>query len=533
MLAPHPVYPLPTREQAQANPEQVSRYLAERERRIQLEIEDPLRYGYEPDSWKLAREQVANGARELLVMGGNRAGKTEFAAKLVHEVLGAKNNAEVWCCQTTEDNSITMQQPYVWKYMPPEFTHLKKGQVTNIQYSKKNGFSNGVFIYPTGSRCVFKNYAQDVKVIEGGECDLIWCDELVPLNWIQTLRYRLATRGGILLITFTAIEGWSPSVKEYLQGASTIISAPAELLKGHPPVPLLQQPTRRNAKVVYFHTKDNPFAGYDNLVRILEGAPREEILTRAYGVPVRSMTSRFPKFDEKVHVISPDKIPNAGTRYQFIDPASGRNWFMLWVLVDARGRHFVYREWPMEGSYISGEGDVGAWAEPDGKKHDGKAGEGQRTFGWGLKQYVEEITRLETVRNAEGEEVREHIQERWMDSRFGQTRTLHNDQTTTILDELNEAGFFIYPAPFDNIDEGVSLVNDLLDYKRGEINETNEPHLYISSDCKATIFALKEWTGADGKTGASKDPIDCLRYMAMANLQDLDGVEWVTPPASY
>ena len=49
------------------------------------------------------------------------------------------------------------------------------------------------------------NYAQKRDVIEGGEVDLIWCDELVPLDWIETLRYRIVTRSGKLIVTFTPI----------------------------------------------------------------------------------------------------------------------------------------------------------------------------------------------------------------------------------------------------------------------------------------------------------------------------------------
>jgi hypothetical protein len=121
-----------------------------------------------------------------------------------------------------------------------------------------------------------------------------------------------------------------------------------------------------------------------------------------------------------------------------------------------------------------------------------------------------------------------------MDSRFGATPTLHNDQTNTILDEMNGLDFPVAPAPYDMIDEGVSLINDLLAYdKRKEISLENEPHLYISTDCRACIFALKEWTGADGKTGASKDPIDCLRYAAMADLQNVEEMQWVTAGGAY
>jgi hypothetical protein len=45
----HPVYKLPTKEQYLAHPEAVAKYLQEREKRIQLEIADPLRYGFEPE----------------------------------------------------------------------------------------------------------------------------------------------------------------------------------------------------------------------------------------------------------------------------------------------------------------------------------------------------------------------------------------------------------------------------------------------------------------------------------------------------
>lgn len=529
---PHPVWRIPSREEYLSNPEHWRKYIADRELKIKLEQEDPLRYGYEPDSWNLARKVIQDGCRELIIMGGNRAAKTEFAAKLVHEVLGSKNDAEAWCAQTTEQNSIDMQQPYLWKYMPPEYRDLKKGIVTNIAFTKKNGFSNGSFIYPTGSRCVFKNYAQDARVIEGGECDIIWCDELVPLNWVQTLRYRLATRGGLLVITFTAIEGWSPTVKEFLQGATTLSRCHAELLGPKDFVPLLQQPVRKNAKVVYFHTKENPFSGYTNLVQTLDGAAREEILSRAYGVASRSMVSRFPKFDERIHVVPPDRVPTGGTNYHFIDPASARNWFMIWVRVDVRGRHWVYREWPAEGSVIPGEGEVGPWAEPDGKKFDGKPGPGQRSFGWGVKAYVSEISRVEGGERIESP--KEEVLQRWMDSRFAYSPTQRHDTTITVLEQCNESGLPVSPAPYDLIDEGVQLINNLLDYNKAkEVGFENEPHLYISSECKAVIFALKEWTEADGKTGACKDPVDCLRYMAMASLVDVEGIPVVSEVRCY
>src|SRR4029077_1983868 len=261
----------------------------------------------------------------------------------------------------------------------------------------------------------------------------------------------------------------------------------------------------------------------ENIVKTLEGAPKSEIKTRAYGVPTKAIGNRFPKFRERLHVVDPEKVPLEGTNYQFVDPASKRNWFMLSVRVDARGRHWVYREWPAEGIYIPAIGDPGAWAEPDGRKADGRPGTAQNSFGWGINRYIEEIRRLE-------EEKGEEVLERWMDSRFGNTPTNAADAATTLLEECAALGMPFSPAPNDSLEEGVSLINSMLDF---DDTLGTEPQLFISSACRALIFALKVWTGKDEKTGASKDPVDCLRWVAVAGLQDVGDSMTLVEPLAY
>ena len=513
----HPVYPLPSFEDSQAEPEAVEAYLLKRNELIELESADPWRYGFRPGVWDLVEEEIRAGQREILITGGNRASKSEYAGRKVIEILMAGEKRRGWCLQTTEPNSVEMQQPIVFKYVPPELKNIKKGQVVNISYTQKNGFSENKFILPNASECVFRNYAQDITVVEGGDCDIIWCDELVPLNWIETLRYRLVTRAGILLITFTPIEGYTPAVKEFLDGARTIKWADAELLGEK--VPKVQRCVRKGSSVIYFHTADNPFSGYSTMKKTLAGAPKAEIKTRAYGIPTKAILARFPRFRDSIHLIEPDRIPKEGSRYLFADPASARNWFMLWVLVDARNRHFVYREWPSEGSYIPGIGDPGPWAEADGRKADGRAGSAQSSYGWGLEKYAAEISRLETIKKDDsGESEKEEIICRWMDSRFGNTPNLKNDAATTVIEECANLDLAFAPAPLDPIEEGIQLINSLLDF---DPESGKDPRLYISTDCKAVIFALKVWTGKDDKLGACKDPIDCLRYMALAGLVDV------------
>ena len=517
--------------------DQLVNFITLREEGIRRELDDPFRHGFRLKSWTRAETQWEH-ARELLVLGGNRSAKTEWASLQANEMLAGKDQARVWCLHSSAQSSIALQQPYLWKYLPKEWKAVgKKGLVTNISYTQKNGFSENTFVCPNGSQCWFLNYMQDWTVFEGGECDLIWCDELVPLDLLKTLRYRLVTRGGRLLVTFTPIEGYTPTIKEYLTGARTLEDVEANLLPkalgngtdekdvSYERVPLVQEArnTSAAARIVYFHTSENPFGGYKNLVDQLARATREDILCRAYGVPVKAIAGRLPKFsDGKPHVVDPAAIPVEGSNYLIVDPCSGRNWFMTWVRVDVRGRMFVYREWPCPKSYIDGVGYPGAWAVA-GRKADGDRGPAQRSFGFGLNRYKEEIERLEAKAEGGSGKV-EVIQMRIMDSRYANSSTIGKDIVTTLLEECADVGLYFVPAPGEHIEEGIDLINSMLDYDQGKpVDALNEPRLFVSSECENTIWAMKEWSGADGRHGACKDPVDNLRYAVLSDLKFLEG----------
>jgi S-adenosylmethionine synthetase len=94
-------------------------------------------------------------SHDLLINGGNRAGKTEYAAKRVCQLLASKPEARVWCLHTTNQSSIQMQQNVVFKYLPPEFRTARKTKITNVGYTQKNGFSDNTFVLPNKSQCWF------------------------------------------------------------------------------------------------------------------------------------------------------------------------------------------------------------------------------------------------------------------------------------------------------------------------------------------------------------------------------------------
>ena len=231
-----------------------------------------------------------------------------------------------------------------------------------------------------------------------------------------------------MLVTFTPIDGWTEVIKEYLDGAKTIESRSAELLKGEI-VPYIQRSKKRNASIHYFHSQDNPFGGYDRIKEALEGRTREEILIRAYGVPVKSQATKFPKFNTAVNVIPNDQIPTKNvTRYQIIDPAGAKNWFMCWIAVDETGTYYVYREFPSI--------EYGDWAEWKGGKW--MPGEASKGLGFGIRDYVELIQNYEED---------EEIFDRLIDPRLGAARYQASDGASSIIEDLGEMEIICNPAP--------------------------------------------------------------------------------------
>jgi hypothetical protein len=683
-LQPHPILPMPSAEWCRVHGEEKTRaYLEERARRMAAEKSDPFTCGYEPPMWGLVDDLLVDGntvildvsrleklgakapqidvpreiagAPEIYIAGANRSSKSEYGGKKIHKVLRNRDNARTWSFADTGPISIARQQPIFWRYMPLEIKKLaantgkaRQGAVLNISYKQKTGFAEQSFVLPNGSQHWFKNYEQDIENVEGDQLDAIWLDELRNIELLRTLRGRMIDRGGIIIVTFTAIdENYTAVVNEYERGARTVFEVDAKMLPvkrprsevrdqrsdktisaGRNPMPTHQKdppaggspaesnlravpdvlaeplPTERNlaetprprsgearestklptqgcaaasrggvqtdfeiigyekvprikvagpgtdgnqrANIVYFHITDNPYFGYDasmsrtkggklplfgeeRFYRAYRGATRSKILSRVYGILTTTSSQQFPKFSDATHVVEPERVPRQGTNFLVVDPCDGRNWFMIWIRVDARGRWYVYREWPSTGhpgAYIPGIGDPGPWTLP-GQPADGVRGPAQSPFGFGLERYIQEILRLEG---------KEHIQERWMDSRYAANPTTTKEGSTTHIEQLDELGMTFLAASGKEIAEGTGLINDKLDYdgevKLGQFSPTlarlNEPKLFISRNCPNTIYALREWTGKDKQHGACKDPIDVLRYATLAGLDYIgeDAYSW-------
>ena len=447
----------------------------------------------------------------------HNSGKTQWGAFSVVRAAIENPKSEIFCFAQTSEVSIRQQQSAVWDWLPENLKTKQTSANTYISYKKKTGFTDSSLILPNGSQIIFKTYSQyqnNPTILEGAELGSknhvwhnigVWLDEyLLGPELINTLRFRLATRNAKMLVTFTPIDGWTEVIKEYLDGATTIESRPAELLNGEL-VPYVQKSKKLNASVHYFHSQDNAFGGYERIKETLSGRTREEILIRAYGVPMKSHATKFPKFNKVVNVVPPASIPTKNiTRYHVIDPAGAKNWFMCWIAIDESGTFWVYREWPGV--------DVGDWAEWKGGKW--MPGPGAKGQGFGIRDYIEAIQEME------GDE---EIFERLIDPRLGAAKYQAQDGSSSIIEDLNESGMVCIPAPGLDIDDGLQALIGKMSWDTARpLDSVNRPHFYVSSDCENIIQALSEYTGEGGLKEAWKDPIDVCRYAAIANLDHVD-----------
>lgn len=582
-VTPHPVVAAPAAAQVVAllrQPDGKAKLIQlvdERRKLIERMKKHPLRAGWKPKCWEDANELIER-YRRLLVLGGNRSTKTEYAAWRVVDKMVAKPKQEWAFFHSSSDSSIRLQQPRIYKYLPPEWRDLGKvGNAINVSYTIKNGFSDNVFILPNGSRGYFFNYLQDPRVLEGYEFDGAWCDELVPLEFIEALDFRLTTRKGELLITFTPVTGYTPTVGRYVAGAKIVDSRPSPLLPnknvkdcpaGRMPY-ILESPGRKGA-VICFFTEWNLFNPYEELVRQLAGDSDGKVKMRAYGWVDKMTGTAFPKFGE-VNIVTvgrewqnlklpwvengivPSKpwqpteqrpalypsLPKAGTNYRFADPGAFRkNWVIKWFRCGAEPQHaFIYREWPDWATH-------GAWAEPgSAERPDGKPGPAQRSeFGRTILDYKKLILESEGWVWDEREGAwngtkAEVIFESYIDPRMGGAEVPSAEEGTSIIsmmadEQRDRDGRIIgpsmiwLPAPGTRVHDGMEILSGLFGYDNEKpVTINNCPTIYVCEQCAQSIYAFREYTGLDGEKGALKDIVDPDRYFAKS------GVGYVAPMA--
>jgi hypothetical protein len=524
-FTPHPLLEAPSDEDivllADKDPKLLASLHEAHEGRIKASIEDPIKYGFDLDGWDRIRLGLKE-YNECLALGGNRSGKTTGCAKIVMQSVIENEGGHLVCFSQNADTSVKVQQSAVWEMMPKEFKKKTKGIEGYINYSMQNGFTGSSFIFPdTKTRVDFKTYTQfanNQTILEGFEFGFknptnlnigAWLDEyLGDAALVNTLRFRLATRNSKLLIGFTPIDGYTPFISEYLKGAETLETRHGTLLNRD--LPTRQYSPKRDASIIYMHTDENPFGGYERIKKDLDGRTDEEILVRAYGVPVKSMTTLLPLFNTEVNVLS-DKPNKYGlvfpditndkeySIYQVVDPAGARNYTAIWAAVNSRGEVYIRKEFPERKTY-------GEWANFGDPKW--RYGPASKKIGLNVEGYVNLFKEIEDELNLK-------VFERIGDSRFFAKENENNDD---LFRSFADHNMHFVPSDGRMEDIGISALDDWFSYNPNEkIDNANKPLCFIHEDCGNLIDSLINYNSQGKSDEALKDFFDVIRYLRMSN----------------
>lgn len=625
---PHPILRLPTAEEVAAAMRRPLQYglhhvahaFAAYRQRIDAADErtgEPLTHGFILAPWYDLLDQFGH-ARTVYCGGGKRASKTECAAWLFVRSCLAYPGGRRWVLGETEKSSQNIQQPAIWRYLPRAWRtqlNAKESRDFKLKYAEGRGFSDNLLVMPTEPPTIvqFLSFVQDPQHYQGwklgGEMHKPasltaadgrefaipnlgwWADENMPLLWLETAETRSQDLQSCGLWTFSPLEGITATIKELLGTPRVMTQKQAPLLAQHRvfvpgckpgQMPTIVECSRPKTRAVFFFRQDNPFGRYEDHAAEIRSKPDTVIMRDSYGWAVDVRHRAFPKFGA-VHIIKPQHLPMEGTNYMFTDPAGARRWATIWVRVDPRGYHFIYRDWPDKCRF-------GDWAIPSDKEEepDGRPGPAQQSDGTGVTGYKELFLDAETISmeiTAQGEWVdqdpyrrrlaneimlgarkkpagdnrwdpadvrevrtgladplREEIISRRLDPRAAGQEHAQEQGAKTVVElfadvvsgpngvisepmvlEAAYSGRQIGTGENAQIGTGLAEVNELLDWDPfhpdGLVVGINEPKLYVSSTCEQVIWMLQTYTARGGSRGGCKDFADLVRYMALANLQ--------------
>jgi phage terminase large subunit-like protein len=181
-------------------------------------------------------EFFAAGAKfkERLFMAANRVGKSESGAfettchltgiypqwwtgRRFHEPI------EAWACGTNSETTRDIVQAKLLGRVDALGTGMIPGELLEHTTPRRSGLAGSIesawVKHVSGKRSMvgFKTYEQGRSSFEGTAKHLVWCDEEPPLDVYTEMLYRTLTTRGVVLTTFTPLQGRSEVVKSFLE----------------------------------------------------------------------------------------------------------------------------------------------------------------------------------------------------------------------------------------------------------------------------------------------------------------------------
>lgn len=298
--------------------------------------------------WQQEFHNASSEYPERLLMGGNRIGKTRIgSAEVAIHATGEypkwwtgrrfDRPTQIWTgAETNEDSRDIIQRALLGQSGDYGTGWLPRSRILEVK-NRQAGVTEVVeriFVkHKSGgtSWIGLKTYAQESKGWRGESLDVVWCDELVPMDIYSEALTRLIDRKGLLLLTFTPMEGPSDVVRHFMEA--------------------------KEGSGIYIKNvtwDDVTHLDEDEKKRLYESYPEFEREARTKGVPMLGSGAIFPISDEDISV-TPFEIPSHWSRINGIDfgidhPGAGafcawdrdEDTFYLYDCYKARGETTVY-----------------------------------------------------------------------------------------------------------------------------------------------------------------------------------------------
>ncbi len=270
-------------------------------------------YAYFPDRGPLRRELYprhmeffAAGTyfQERLFMAANRVGKTDSGAfETTAHLTGLypswwegkrfEQPIDAWACGTTSETLRDIVQAkllgphdqpgtgFIPSHLIERTARKPHGMPGSVEMAYIRHCSGGL------SRIGFKTYEQGRKSFEGTAKDLIWDDEEPPMDVYQEQLLRTLTTKGLVLITFTPLQGMSEVVSSYIEADDDAREVKVFIQAGWDDVPHLDPKEKKRLLATMLpyqiaaRTKGEPSLGSGAIYPI----PESDIVVPAFHVP--------------------------------------------------------------------------------------------------------------------------------------------------------------------------------------------------------------------------------------------------------
>lgn len=317
---------------------------------LEAELQKRLNYKlnrYFPDDGPLRRELYVGAMEffrlglklpERLLIGGNRVGKTEDAAYETSCHLtglyppwweGKKFDIPIdaWTAGDTATTTRDIQQLSLYGQIP---SSPKSGFIPAhlIKWAPaKNSIPHAIesiYVHHVSggtSTIQFKSYDQRREAFQGTAKHLIWLDEECPEDIYVECLMRTLTVGGILMVTFTPIEGLTDFVDKWLKSAvvitdrgrgertpadAAILGSPAD--EDDAAVPAANDPANKNAIPLEARNKSVTIISWDEVPHLSEQARQQMLASipeyqrnaRTRGIPALGAGIIYPVSEDSI-----------------------------------------------------------------------------------------------------------------------------------------------------------------------------------------------------------------------------------------